>query len=144
MKEILLFSIVPISIEMVAPIQTTIAVCLMIPFAVHAFEDVRTWLAFLGGCSICFLVVHTTSHFLSVVFSRMSSIVLGTPGDMRTATKCQMSPLPTVLVLQDTWVHIGTFDGSNKMSDVEAMIDAVLRQRTALGIPDIHPDHCHV
>ena len=87
-KEFLLFSTVPISIEMVAPIQTTIAVCLMIPFAVHAFEDVRTWLVFLGGCSICFLVVHATPHFLSVVFGNMSFIVLGTPGDMRTATKC--------------------------------------------------------
>ena len=121
-----MFSTVPISIEMVAPIQTTIAVCLMIPFAVHAFEDVRTWLVFLGGCSICFLVVHATPHFLSVVFGSMSSIALGTPGDMRTATKCQMSPLPTVLALQDTWVHIGTFDSSNEMSDVEAMIDDVL------------------
>ena len=121
-----MFSTVPISIEMVAPIQTTIAVYLMIPFAVHAFEDVRTQLAFLDGCSICFLVVHVTLHFLSVVFGNISSIALGTPGDMRTATKCQMSPLPTVLALWDTWVHIGTFDGSDKTSDVEAMIDDIL------------------
>jgi len=39
----------PLTIEMVAPIWTTIAVCLMVSFAVHAFEDVWTWLIFLGG-----------------------------------------------------------------------------------------------
>ena len=87
-KEFLLFSTIPISIDTVVPIQTAIAVCLIIPFAVHAFEDMRTWLAFLGGCLICFLVVHATPHFLSVVFGSMSSIALGTPGDMRMATKC--------------------------------------------------------
>ena len=103
----------PISIETVVLIRTTIAICLMIPFAVHAFEDVRIWLAFLGGYSICFLVIHTTLCFLSVVFGSMSSIALGTPRDMRMATKCQMFPLPTVLALWDIWVHIGTFDSSD-------------------------------
>ena len=78
----------PISIKTVAPIWTTIAVYLIIPFTVHIFEDMRTWLAFLGGCLICFLVVHAIPCFLSVVFSSMSSIVLGAPGDMRTETKC--------------------------------------------------------
>ena len=144
LKEFLLFSTMPISIEMVAPIWTTIAICLMIPFTVYIFKDVRTWLAFLSSCLICFLVVHAIPHFLSVVFSSMSSIALGAPGDMRTETKCWMSPLPTVLALWDIWVHIGTFDSSNETSDVEVMIDDVLHQRTALGIPDVHPDHCHV
>jgi len=32
----------PLSVEMVMPIKTTIAVHLMIPFAIHVFEDVRT------------------------------------------------------------------------------------------------------
>ena len=134
----------PISIETVAPIWTIIAVCLMILFAVYTFEDVRTWLAFLSSCLICFLVVHVTLCFLSVVFDRMSSIALGTSGDIRTATKCRIFPLPTVLALWDTWVHIGTFDGSDETSDVKVTIDNVLHQRTALGILDVHPDHCHV
>ena len=116
----------------------------MISFAVHAFEDVRTWLAFLGGCSICFLIVYATPHFLSVVFGRISSIALGAPGDMRAVTKCQMSSLLTVLALWDTWVHIGTFDGNNEMSDVEVTIDDVLYQRIALGFPDVYLDHRHI
>ena len=88
MKEFLLFPTMPISIEMVTPIRTTIAICLMIPFAIHAFEDVRAWLAFFGGCSICFFVLHATPHFLSVVFSSMSSIAFSTPRDVRVTTEC--------------------------------------------------------
>ena len=61
-----------------------------------------------------------------MVFSNVISIALGTPGDMRVTTKCRMSPLPTVLTLQNTWVHIGTFDGSDESSNVEATIDNVL------------------
>ena len=78
----------PLMIEMVVPIWTTIAVCLMVAFAVHAFEDVWTWLAFLGGQVICFLVFHTTPCFLSVVFGNVSSIALDIPGDMRATAKC--------------------------------------------------------
>ena len=61
-----------------------------------------------------------------MVFSSVSSIALGTPGDMRVTAKCQMSPLPTVLTLQDTQVHVGTFDSSDESSNVEVMIDNVL------------------
>jgi len=74
----------------------------------------------------------------------MGSIALGAPGDMRMTTKCQMFLLPTVFALWNIWVHVSIFDGSNKMSNVETMIDDVLCQRTTLGIPDAHPDHCHV
>jgi len=88
LKEFLLFSAMPLSVEMVMPVWTTIAVCLMIAFAVHALEGMRTWFIFLGGHMICFLVVHATLCFLSMVFGSMSSIVLGIPGDIRTVTKC--------------------------------------------------------
>jgi len=79
---------VPLSVETVVPIWTTMAICLMVAFAVHAFEDMWTWLAFLGGRTIRFLVFHAALHFLSVVFGSVSSIALGTPGDMRATTKC--------------------------------------------------------
>ena len=87
-KEFLLFSTVPISIEMVMPIRTTIAIHLMIFFAVHAFKDVRTTLAFFGGHSICFLVIHTIPHFLSVMFSVVCSIAFCTSRNIRVITKC--------------------------------------------------------
>ena len=49
LKEFLLFSTMPISIETVAPIRTTIAVCLIVLFTVYAFEDIGTLLSHLGG-----------------------------------------------------------------------------------------------
>ena len=68
---------------MVVPVWTTIAVCLMVPFVIHAFEDMRTWLTFFGGYSICFFVFYTTLCFLSMMFGDVSSIAFGTSGDMR-------------------------------------------------------------
>ena len=73
----------PISIEMVTPIWTTIAIHLMISLAIYAFEDMRTWIPSIGSHMICFLVFYATPHFLSVVIGIMSSIALSAPGDMR-------------------------------------------------------------
>ena len=88
LKEFLLLFTIPIFVEMVIPIRTTIAICLMISLAVYALEDMRTWLFTIGSCSICFLVFHATSRFLSVVFSVVSFIALSAPGDMRAIAKC--------------------------------------------------------
>jgi len=83
LKEFLLFSTVPIPVEMVTPIKTTIAVRLMVPFAVNVIEDMRERLAFFGGCLIHFLVVHAILRFLSVMFCVVSFIALCTSGDMK-------------------------------------------------------------
>ena len=86
LKEFLLFSTIPIPIEMVMPIRTTIAVCLMVSFAIYTLEDMRTWLTNLSSRMIYFLVFHAIPCFLSVMFGIMSSIALSTPGDMRVTT----------------------------------------------------------
>ena len=75
-KEFLLFSTIPISIETIMPIRTTIAVHLMISFAIHTFKDMRIWLTILSSRTSCFLVLYATFCFLSMVFGNMSSIVL--------------------------------------------------------------------
>ena len=59
-----------------------------ISFAIHAFEDVRTWLTIFGSHSIHFLILYAILCFFSVMFSRMSSIALGAPGDIRAIVKC--------------------------------------------------------
>ena len=75
-----------ILIEMVMPIRTTIAVCLIVSFVIYILEDMRTWLTNLGSCVIYFLVFHVTPCFLSVMFGIMSFIALSVPGDMRVTT----------------------------------------------------------
>ena len=144
LKEFLLFPTMPISIEPVMPVRTTIAVCLMIPFAIHAFEDMRTWFTFFSGCSISFFVLHAAPCLLSVVFSSMSSIAFSISGDMRATAKCRVTPLPTVLALWNIWVHTGTSNGSNITTYIETTVNNVLSCRTTLGILDVHPNHCLV
>ena len=143
-KEFLLFFTMPISVEPVTPIRTAIAIHLMVSFAVHTFEDMRTWLTSDGGHAICFLIFHATPCFLSVMFGIVSSIALGTPGDMRATAQCQMTPLPTVFTLRNSWVHICSANSCNKSSNIELTIDDVLCTRTALGVPDVHPYYCFI
>ena len=75
-----------ILIETVTLIRTTIAVCLIVSFAIYTLEDMRIWLTNLGSYMIYFLVFHAIPHFLSVMFGIMSSIALSASGDMRVTT----------------------------------------------------------
>ena len=131
-KEFLLFSTMPLPIEMVTPIRTTIAIYLMVFFAVYALEDMRTQLPFHSHCTIHFLIFYATPHFLSVMFGDMSFIVLSTSRDVRVTTECRMLPFPTILALWNIWVHIHISDGTNISSNVKSMIDDVLCHRTTL------------
>ena len=78
----------PTSVKTIAPVRTTIAICLMILFAIHALEDMRTRLTNFGSHTAEFFIFGATPHLLSVMFSRMGSIAFSTPGDMRVTTKC--------------------------------------------------------
>ena len=86
LKEFLLFSTVPIFIETVTPIRTTIAIRLIVSLAIHILKDMRIWLTNIGSHVICFLVFHIAPCFLSMVFSLMSSVALSIPGDVRATT----------------------------------------------------------
>ena len=73
---------------MVTPIRTTIAIYLIVFFAVYALEDMRTQLPFHSHCTIHFLIFYATPRFLSVMFGDMSFIVLSAPRDVRVTTEC--------------------------------------------------------
>ena len=55
-----------------------------------------------------------------------------------------VTPLPTILALWDTRVHIGLSDSYNITADVEALVDKFLGSQAVLWIPDIYPDNSHV
>jgi len=76
----------PILIKIVMPIRTTIAVCLMVSFAIYTLKDMRTWLTNLSSYMIYFLVFYATPCFLSVMFGIISFIALSISGDMRVTT----------------------------------------------------------
>jgi len=73
---------------MIALVRTAIAICLMIPFAIHVLEDVRIWLTNFGSHMVEFFIFGVTPCLFSVIFGRMSSIAFGIPGNIRVTTKC--------------------------------------------------------
>jgi len=129
---------------MVMPIRIANTIYLMVALAIHIFEDMRIRLSFFSSHLIYFLVFHVIPHFFFVMFSNVSSIALGTSGDMRTTTECQVALFLAVLTLWNTQAHICATNSHNKLSNIETTIDNVLCQRTALRIPDIHPNYYHI
>ena len=55
-----------------------------------------------------------------------------------------MALFPAVLALWNAWVHISILNSSDKLTYIEVTVNDVLSQRTILGIPDVHPNHCHI
>ena len=125
------------------PKWTGVTVCLMVSFAVSAFEDMRTWLTF-GGCSVEVLVLFATPHIFSVMFSSVCSIALCASGHMRVTTKYWVPPFPTVLALWNAQVHISATDCGNISSNIEVLVDNVLHCQPTLQVPDINPNYCHI
>ena len=82
--EFLLFSTLPLFIEIVSPIRTSVAVHLMVSFTIDTFEDVRARLAFL--CSKPWrsqlVVFFATSCLLPMVLRIVRSIAFDTYGCM--------------------------------------------------------------
>ena len=116
----------PTPVKMIVPVRTTIAICLIILFAIHALEDVRIWLTDFGSHTVEFFIFGAIPHLFSMMFDRMSSIAFGVPGDMRVITKCQVTPLPTVFTLGNSQVHVCTSNGNNILSYIKMKIDDIL------------------
>jgi len=55
-----------------------------------------------------------------------------------------VAPFPTVFTLRNARVHVYTMDDNYISSNIELAIDDILCCRTALGIPNVDPNHCHI
>jgi len=55
-----------------------------------------------------------------------------------------MTPLPTILVLRDARVHVGTPNHSDYVSNVETPVDNFLGIVAILAVPNVDPDYCYV
>ena len=74
----------------------------------------------------------------------MRPIALDTFGPLNVANTCCVTPLPTVLTLWDTWVHIGTIYCSNETSNIKSSVDNSFSLGTILSIPYINPDDNYI
>jgi len=52
--------------------------------------------------------------------------------------------LPAVLALQDARVHVGTLNGSDKATNIEASVNKCLSSCTTLRVPYVYLDNHHV
>jgi len=55
-----------------------------------------------------------------------------------------MTPLPTILALRDTWVHVGSPHHHNDISYIEPSIDDFPGIGASLGVPYVNPNYRHV
>ena len=63
---------------------------------------------------------------------------------MGSAGKGSMAPLPAVVTLEYTWVHVCTSYCGNVLPKVKGTIDKYLGLCSILGVLDIDPYHGHV
>ena len=55
-----------------------------------------------------------------------------------------MTPFPAILILQHSWIYVGSSNCSYKASYIKSSIDDFFCIRTALRVPNIDPDNGHV
>ena len=141
-----IFLDMPFTIEPIFPEQTFIWVCLVISVTIRPLE--RMWVQ-----NICFyletrrvgLLIHlATPPKLMMVFRLVRAIALDVLGALNTAWHGSMSPSPTILVLRDIWVHIGSLNSSNKSSYIKAPINKTFSLTTTLNVPDINPNNYYI
>ena len=114
--------------------------------AVKALEHVRARVALLSfrPKRVRFGGSFTTPSKLAMMFSYMRAIAFYTFGSLDMAYPCQMTPLPTILALRDTRIHVGTSHCCNDTSYIETSVNNFLSIVTVSSIPYVNPDNSHV
>ena len=81
---------------------------------------------------------------MPVVDCLVRPIVLDIFGPLNVTNTCCVTSLSTVLVLQNTQIHIGTIYHSNETSNVKSLIDNSFSFETILSVLYINPDDSHI
>jgi len=128
---------------MVSSIRTAGTVHLIVLFTVDTFEDMKTRLTFL--CSelwrFWIYVFFAVPHFLPVVLSVVRSIAFRASRCIQLACKHWVALFLTALILWNSWVHIGTMNGSIILSYIETWVDDKFGNGTVLWVPNVDPDY---
>ena len=97
----------------------------MVPPTIRVLERVRAWFAFLSFKMrrVCLLVCLAIPPEFMVVFRFVEAITLDVLKTLDSARKSRMTPLPAILTLGYTQIHVSTSNCGNILADVEAAID---------------------
>jgi len=115
-------------------------------FAIEALEHVRARITLLSfePRRIQFGISFTTPSKLVMMFSHMRAIAFYAFGSLDMAYPCQMTPLPTILALKDTRIHVSASHHHNDTFYIEMSVNNFLSIITILGIPYVNPGNSHV
>ena len=132
--------------EPMFPEWAYIWVCLVISMTVEALE--RMWAQIAFFCfdvrGVSFLIHLTTPPKLLMVFRLVEAIVLDIFGALETAWHDRMSPSPTVLALEDAWIHISSTNSCNISFYIKAPVDKIFSLTATLNVPNVNPNNWHI
>ena len=74
-----------------------------------------------------------------VVFRFMWTITFYALGTLDSIYENSMSPLPTILILENSWIYICSTNCSDEASNIEVTIDKTLSLTSALDVPYVKP-----
>jgi len=118
----------------------------MISTTVGALKCVWTWFAFfcLKVRRIDLLVCFAISPKLMVVLSLVKTIAFDIFGFLDMAGQSCMSPLPAVLTLRNSWIHIGFLNCHDKPPYIKTPVYKTLSLTATLDIPNVNPNDQHI
>jgi len=79
-----------------------------------------------------------------MMFRKVRTIAPHTLSSLDTANTCHMAPLPTVLALWYSRIHVCTMDCCNVASYIELSIDNSLGILSHLDVPDVNLYNGHI
>jgi len=89
---------------------------------------------------ICLII----SCHLSIIFHLIGAIALDIFGPMRMTCESYIFSFPTILVLRDTQVHVGSSNCCNVVFDIETSINKVFYSGITLRVLDIDPNYSYI
>jgi len=72
-----------------------------------------------------------------MMFEFVWAIIFYAPGLLKSTYISSMFLFPTILALEDFWIHICTMNSANVATNVEASVNEALSFCTALSVPYI-------
>ena len=125
-----------LSVEFMLLEWTTVAICLMFTLVINILEWVSTRFSFLGFESrrICFKVGLIILCHLFIMLDFMMIIAFRA---MCMTSKSGMTPLPTIFVLRNARVYVGSPDSCNLLTYIEISVNKILCFCTILRISNI-------
>ena len=119
------FLLLPLSVELMPPKWILIWVSLVVPLTIWTLEHMQTWffLLCLELRRIPFLICLAIPLKFVMVFWLVRTITFDIFRSLYSVRECCMTPLPAVLTLGYTWIHVNTSNSSNVPTNIEASVD---------------------